>query len=294
MEIILTGTTGKLGSFLWRSWNGYHRVTTLRRDMVDFRNPEAVRSRLKKMDFQVLVNCAAMADPDRCEMYPDDAHRINAETPAAMADVCRDMGVRMIHLSTDYVLDGSKSGLKDERAAVAPVNHYGMSKLDGERLVLDRCPSALVCRTSWIFGTSPPGFVGTFLDRARRGEPLEAINDKWSKPTAVADIERWLSALLDRDDVTGTLHLANDGEPETWWTYGSKVLRMATELGAFPDAPRVKPMSIDEVPEFTAPRPVHTAMDPHRLAVELGLPVRRWEEAARERVEDLLGAGESH
>ncbi|NNC88254.1 MAG: NAD(P)-dependent oxidoreductase [Akkermansiaceae bacterium] len=294
MDIVLTGSTGKLGGHFWRAWNGIHDVSTLRRDMVDFRNPEAVRRRLSEMEFDVLVNCAAMATPESCEMYPSDAHRVNAETPGVMAAICHEKGARMIHFSTDYVLDGSISGLKDEHAATNPVNHYGISKLDGERLVLDRCPTALVCRTSWVFGTAPPGFVESFLDRARRGEPLDAVNDKWSMPTAMHDVERWIAALLDRRDVSGILHLTNAGEPETWWTYGSKVLEIATELGAFPEVPRVKPATLAGTPQLSAPRPVHTAMEPHRLMVELGFPVRRWEEAARERIQELLGPGECH
>lgn len=293
MKIVLAGASGRIGSRLLRDWEKRHHVTAFGRETADFRNPGEVRRRLAETDFEVLVNCAAVATPEACERDPDGARLVNAETPRLMAEVCGERGARMIHLSTDYVLDGARAGLKDESAPAAPVNAYGRSKLAGEEAVLASCGRALVCRTSWVFGTSAGGFLEAILGRARRGERLEAVDDKWSKPTSMCDLGRWLGAILEMPEPSGLLHLANSGSPETWWSYGTAVLAIAAELGAFPEAPPIERVAMESLLGSEIPRPLHTAMEPRRLASGLGLPVRSWELAAREHIGALLGAGES-
>ena len=131
MEVVLTGTTGKLGGFLQRRWEGVHRVHCLTRDVADLRHPEKLRRALKEISFDALVSCAAMTSPEACEADRAGAAVVNGESPGVMAEVCREKRARLLHFSTDYVLDGSEPGLKDEQAATKPLNHYGQRKVGG-------------------------------------------------------------------------------------------------------------------------------------------------------------------
>ena len=148
----------------------------------------------------------------------------------------------------------------------------------------------MVCRVSWLFGTTPPGFVRTVVERAKRGEKLDLVADKWSMPSSVTDIAQATDRLLNRPDLAGVIHLTNLGEEESWWSYGKKVLRMARELGILDRDVMMHPARLADIPQLSTPRPLHTAMIPARLVHELGWTVRSWEEAARE----VLRTGPSH
>jgi dTDP-4-dehydrorhamnose reductase len=156
------------------------------------------------------------------------------------------------------------------------------------------CPSAMVCRVSWIFGTDPPGFLRSVLNRARAGEDLEFVADKWSTPSSVGDIARATEFLLGHPDLSGVIHVTNPGEGESWWSYGRKVIRMAVEEGVLEREVRVRPAKLADIPQLSVPRPIHTALAPGRLRDELGWELRPWEEAAREQIRAMGRAGESH
>ena len=285
MKVLLLGSTGKLGAFLQAHWSGRYELSTPGRGEVDLADPAALRSYLAGVEFDVLVNCAAMAHPDRCEENPEGARLVNTEGPAVMAEVSSGRGARLVHFSTDYVLDGHIEGLKDEEAAVGPVNVYGETKLAGEEAVLGTDAQALVCRVSWIFGTDPPGFCDSILARAQSGEDLEAIADKDSMPTSALRIAGWVEELLARGDQRGLFHLTHTGEPQSWWSYGTRVLEMAHELGLLAAPVEIRPTRMEEIGIFGAARPVHTAMRPRRLLEETGVPVRDWETEVREHLE---------
>ena len=284
MELVLVGATGKLGRYLYDRWKDVYQVRAIRREDVDLRDAKALRRMLREARFDALVNCAAMASPEACEEGPEDARLVNTEAPGVMAEVCSERGGRMVHFSTDYVLDGTEPGLKDEQASTGPINVYGQTKLDGEQRVLEASPSAAVCRVSWIFGTRPSGFLESILTRARSGEALEAVADKWSTPTCVREIRRVVEMLVHDPDHGGVFHVTHGGEPESWWSYGRKVLEMAESFGFLEDGWAISPRKMAEIPQLAVRRPVHTGMAPRRLEREFGWLVPEWETAAREEI----------
>jgi dTDP-4-dehydrorhamnose reductase len=288
MEIVVTGPSGKLGGALVRLWQGEHIVHALGREVLDLRKPNELVRALENYSFDAIVNGAAMANPERCENNPEEARLVNTESPAALARICGERGARLVHFSTDYVLDGSREGLKDEEAPVHPLNEYGRSKLAGENLVLEEHAESIVCRVSWIFGTEPGGFLESFLARAGRGEELQAVEDKFSKPTCVREIARVVLALLERGDLKGLFHLTHEGAPESWWSYASKVLGFAHALGLLEELKEVRRQKMADATRLQVARPIHTAMDPARLRAELGGGGGSWQEAARARVRELL------
>lgn len=293
MKIVLIGAKGKLGGALAREWIGKHEVKALTRADIDLRETDELGHLLDETEFDALVNCAALASPDACLDDVEAARLVNEEAPQVMARACREHGARLLHFSTDYVLDGHEEGLKDETAATYANGEYGRSKRAGEEAVLEEMESGVVGRVSWVFGTEPGGFCETIVQRAKRGEELEAISDKFSMPTYARDIAKWSELLLSREEAQGIYHLTHTGDPQSWWSYGSQVLEDAFDLGLLEKPAKISSTKMAELNIFRAPRPIHTAMTPRRLQEELGVAVRDWRSAARDCLASLAKA-ESH
>lgn len=228
----------------------------------------------------VVINCAAISGLEVCVDDPLMAHLVNAVAPAAMALACRHTGAKFIHLSTDYVLDGRRAGLKDESAQCRPICVYGESKREGELQVLEANAQSVIARVSWIGGNpQKPGFVETMLSKALAGEPLSAIADKYSKPTDAEDIARVLLALVGMD-VSGVVHLCSAGEPISWRECALIALDEAVRMGTLQAMPEVQPQLLDSVAFFRQKRPRHTAMQPVRLG-SWGIPMPTAEQTLR-------------
>ena len=178
------------------------------RDACDLKDLKALKNVLLSSGATHVVNCAAVSGLEACLDDPETAHRVNAMAPEMMARICRLEGMRFIHLSTDYVLDGRRAGLKTESDKCRPVNVYGESKLEAELRVREEMPEALVARVSWVFGNPErPSFPEMVLRKALNGEPLSAVADKWSMPAWVEDLCGWLRFLAYESDASGVLHL---------------------------------------------------------------------------------------
>ena len=236
---------------------------------------------LAALDFDVLINAAAMTGVDQCETEPEAAHAVNAEAPATLAALCAAKGAKMVHISTDYVFDGVAPGLRQEDEATNPLGAYGKSKRAGELAVLGASPNNLVVRTSWVFGPDRPSFPDRILGMASDQDEVRAIADKWSSPCYSEDFAVWMRAVLADPSIAGVLHLCNSG-PCSWQEYGQAVLDLAAGLGVPLRTTRVLPMSLTEMECFTAARPVHTALGTSRFTDLTGLIPRPWREALSE------------
>lgn len=274
MKMLVFGARGRVGQVLCRmaAEQGW-QVLAPDRTTCDLLQPQAVSAYVLEQPVQAVVNCAAISGLEACLDDPLSAHLVNAVAPAEMALACRHTGARMVHLSTDYVLDGRRAGLKSESAKCKPINTYGESKREGELQVLESLAEALVLRVSWVCGNPQrPSFVEGALERALRGEPLAAIADKYSLPTHAEDIARVILELIPRE-VAGIYHLCSGGEPMSWHSCASVALRCAVEAGALHELPTIVPQKLSETTFFRDARPVHSAMDNAALrALGVALP----------------------
>lgn len=289
-RVAVTGTTGRVGRALAQRLAANHEVIELPRPSWDFCDPSTV-GRVGELEFDLLVHPAAITSLERCEEDPDLAQRVNAAAPAELAALCRRRGAGMIHFSTDYVLDGSAPGLRDESAPVGPISEYGRSKLAGEEAVL--AEGGCVLRVSWVYGPERPAFPEQIVERALAGDPLAAIDDKTSLPCYTSDLAEWVSELVKRGPENELVHACNPGEPVTWKDMATWVLEIMVESGALSERPKVVSQHLDEVSFFKARRPRHTAMATDRLAERLGRPLRSWKESMRGHVKWLLNEGRS-
>ncbi len=223
----------------------------------------------------VLVNAAAFTHVDRCEREPVAAHRVNAAAPTLLASQCRERGMRLVHVSTDYVFDGRGSCPYREDDAPAPRSAYGRTKLEGERGVLEASDAFLVVRTSWVYGQGR-NFVEAILSQAearRNGSavgPMRVVDDQWGQPTYALDLAPALCELA-AAGARGVVHVTGGGVA-TWWD----VARAALDEAGYPDlaVDRIATSALD----LDAARPAWSVLDCSR-AESLGVSLRAWREA---------------
>ncbi|MBI3271035.1 MAG: dTDP-4-dehydrorhamnose reductase [Planctomycetes bacterium] len=238
----------------------------------DLLDTEAARRALEAVAPSVVINCAALTDVDGCETAAgrEAAFRVNATLAGGLARLCAASGIRLLHLSTDYVFDGTRAEPYREEDTPNPKSVYGTSKRRGEEAVLEAHPGALVVRTAWLYG--PAGrknFVEAILRLAREREFLEVVDDQRGSPTHAPDLARALLGLA-RLPATGIVHATNAGST-TWHGFARKILELsgvAREVRAITTTQLGRP----------APRPANSVLDCARLAA-LGIRLRPWEEA---------------
>ncbi len=290
MKMLVFGGTGRTGQVMCRvaAAQGWE-VSAPAHDACPLEDAEAVSDAVLSSGAELVVNCAAVSGLEACGDDPLRAHLVNAAAPAAMALACRHTGARFVHLSTDYVLDGRRPGLKDESAKCRPVCVYAESKREGELQVQEAWEESLIARVSWICGNpARPGFPESVVARALAGQPLAAVADKTSLPTDAEDIARAIM-LLAGGGAKGIVHLCSVGEPMSWWDCAATALDEAVRLGALASFPELGRQQLDAVPFFRESRPRHTAMQSARLP-QLGISMPTADETVRRAVRRFLEA----
>ncbi len=252
---LVLGASGQLGRACAALWGD--RALALAHSQVDISDRADVRAVIERIRPGLIVNCAAATDVDRCETDHDYADSANWHGPECLAELANEYGVRLAHVSTDFVFAGDKPSPYVETDTPGPVNYYGLSKLCGENAVLAAHPDALVIRTSWVFGDGVASFPRKVLKWAGRGEPLRVVTDHRGSPTYASDLAWGMSVLLDQD-ISGLVHLAGAGCASRF-DIAVETLRMAGSPVV------VAPAQASEFP-LPAPRPAATCLDCSKAA----------------------------
>lgn len=286
MRIVIIGTGGRVGGALARHFRlAGHPVVAFDRKALDLTRPAIIRDRLEPLAFDTVMLPAAVTNLDYAEAHPDEAQAANVDGPELVAALCAARGARLIHFSTDYTYDGCLPGRRSESDVPAPISVYARTKAEGDRRVLEATDgTALIARVSWVFGPDRPSFPDQLLDRARTGEPLEAVSDKFSVPTSALDLCSWMEPFLHgpHRGLGGIVNFCNSGPAASWHSYGQTTLDLAVSLGIPLKHTAIEPRKLAATTAFKAPRPVHTAMGNDKLSLLLGSPPRPWPEALRD------------
>src|SRR5437868_8213082 len=227
MRILILGAGGRLGAALTREYLEKFDVAAFTHSQIDLADFDELEETILRMDFDLLINCAALTNVDLCEEQPDQAFRVNGGAPGLLAEICSRKKAKLIHFSTDYVFDGEKREPYVETDAAKPISVYGESKRAGEKNLLatvgeavgfpgTAAPSPTVVRVSWVFGPDRPSFIDAMINRAREEENITAVADKFSTPTYTRDIAEMLPQFFEGPG--GILHFANSGEC-SWQEY---------------------------------------------------------------------------
>jgi dTDP-4-dehydrorhamnose reductase len=197
MKIVVIGAKGMLGRELCSTLSQKHEVIAWDIQEIDITDRLRTLQNLKDLKPEFILNSAAFVDVDRCETDPDSAWRINALGSQNLALAAQELGAGLLYISTDYVFDGQSSEDYDEVAPVHPINHYGRSKLAGERLAAQICPRTYIVRTSWLIGHHPNGYVERVLKAAQRDGVVRMAPDQIESPTYTGDLTQAVATLIE-------------------------------------------------------------------------------------------------
>ena len=296
MKILLFGKGGQVGWELQRSLAPLGELVALDFDSQElcgnFTDLEGLAATVAAVRPDVLVNAAAHTAVDKAESEPELAHTLNALAPGVLAQAAQALGSLMVNYSTDYVFDGSGRRRWKESDTPAPLNVYGRTKLEGERLVARHCPNHLIFRTSWVYAARGANFAKTMLRLAGERDKLTVIDDQFGAPTGaelLADVTAHAVRAVRRNaPLAGLVHLTAGGET-SWHGYARFVIEQAARGGvalkAGADAVQPVPTSAFPTP---AERPRNSRLDTSRLEAAFDLRLPAWQQGVSRMLTEIL------
>lgn len=283
---LILGSTGQLGATLIAVMSQLSEVVTADRAALDFTNAETVREYIRKFKPSVILNAAAYTAVDKAESEHKLARAVNATAPAALAQAARETDALLIHYSTDYVFDGSKSSAYVESDPVNPLNVYGRTKAEGEAAIQKSGCRFLIFRTSWVYSERGANFLLTMLRLARQRDELRIVNDQIGAPTSTHSLARATAKIVQQyragewhDNKSGLYHMT-DGGSTSWFGFAKAILERASNVLGTP-LPRLVPITSAEYPT-AARRPVNSVLSCHKLRATFGISMPNWEDSLDE------------
>lgn len=292
MKILVIGREGQLARGLAGTANVGFEVVAIGRPEIDLTDLQSAAEAIARERPDVVVNAAAYTAVDRAESEPAVATAVNASGAEHVARACAAGAIPLIHLSTDYVFDGSKKQPYVENDAVGPINAYGRSKLEGEERVARVWPRHLILRTAWVHSPWGNNFVRNMLRLAAERPEIRVVDDQWGSPTYaphLAEVVLALARKIKKDAAAipwGTYHAVNAGDT-TWCGFAREVFRRAREQGL--PAAEVVPIGAADYPT-PARRPMNSRLDCAALRRSFGLQLPDWRVGVRDCVARLAAA----
>jgi dTDP-4-dehydrorhamnose reductase len=291
MRIAVTGTTGQVVSALLELGpvKG-HKVIALGRPEHDLAQPGSMAAGVKSARPDIIVSAAAFTAVDKAETEQEMAHLVNGEGPKEVAEAARDLNVPLIHLSTDYVFDGSKATPYVEEDATAPLGVYGASKLAGEHGVAATTDDHVILRVAWIYSPFGNNFAKTMLRLAESRTEVKVVADQLGGPTAAHDIADAILRVAERVQsdpdlaLRGIFHLAPTGEA-SWADFAEEIFRVRARRG-FGDC-RVIRITTADYPT-PARRPANSRLDGHKIEKTYGIVLPPWKDSLQRCLDRLL------
>jgi dTDP-4-dehydrorhamnose reductase len=266
MRVLTTGAGGQLGHDLREVFRD-EEVDARDHRTLDISNEAAVLAVVREIRPHWIINAAAFNDVDGAEIAEAAAFAVNARGPANLAGAAAAVGAGLVHISTDYVFDGTKGRAYTEDDRPNPLGVYGRSKYQGERSVLESTASVCVLRTAWLYGVHGKNFVKAILERAKEGRPLEVVADQVGSPTSTRDLAEAINRLI-RTPARGLFHVANAGACSRF-EFAKAIVRGAVEVRPITSAQAAR----------RAPRPANSALTSVRWEAAGLPPLRPWQVA---------------
>lgn len=290
MRVLVTGTAGQLAQSLSVAGRSAGcEVILAGRPELDLADPATVDAAISARRPDVVVNAAAYTAVDKAESEWDVAHAVNAIGAEAVATACARAGVPVVHISTDYVFDGVKSGAYVESDPTGPTGAYGRSKLEGEERVRVACPRHLILRTSWVHSPYGNNFVKTMLRLAATRPEIGVVADQHGNPTYAPHLAMAILRIAEaacRDDGPWGLYHATGTGDTTWCGLAREVFRLSALRGG-----PVAAVNAITTAQFPTParRPTNSRLDCGRLAADYGVALPSWQSGVEDCVTELLG-----
>jgi dTDP-4-dehydrorhamnose reductase len=290
--ILVFGSGGQLGlELVLQARSRGVPLTGLTRAQADVADPAAVEAAIAAVAPSFVVNAGAYTKVDKAETDEDAAFRANATGPEVLGRACATAGLPLVHVSTDYVFDGSRPGAYRESDPIAPLGVYGRSKAAGEEALRQACERHLILRTSWVYGVHGANFLKTMLRLAAERDELRVVADQRGCPTSTMDLAEAIlhaaARIRDGQADYGTYHLAGQGVT-TWHGFASRIV--AAQAPLMGRNPKVVSITTAEFPT-PARRPANSELDSSLFAKTFGMTARPWQERTDAAVRTLVGQG---
>ena len=282
MKILITGAYGMLGSDLREVLKDNELIITGSKDL-DITKENNVLQFIEDKKPEIVINAAAYTNVDNCETDYDNAYLVNAIGPKNLAVACNKLNIPLIHVSTDYVFDGSKTTPLSEEDKLGPKTAYGKTKLEGEKFVQENTKKYFILRTAWLFGINGKNFVKTMINLSKKNNVLKVVNDQKGCPTYCYDLALAIKQLLNSDKY-GIYHLTNKGEL-SWYDFAKKIFELSNITI------NVKPVTTEEFPR-PAPRPHYSVLSNQKWINAGFTPMRNYEDALKDYLSLLKSSGQ--
>jgi dTDP-4-dehydrorhamnose reductase len=284
MKILVTGSKGQLGSEIkFLSPHHNHNFVFIDFDDLDLTKTETIIPYLTTINPDFIVNCAAYTAVDKAEDESDMAAQINEHAPSEIAKYCKESGCRLIHISTDYVFDGSFDRPITEDDKPNPQSVYGQTKLAGENAVLATLANAYVIRTSWVYSEFGNNFVKTMVRLGKEKDEINVVSDQFGTPTWARDLAGFILSLIPEinkgNDQPGIYHFSNDGEI-SWYDFAQRIIELSS-INC-----KVNPIGTNQFPK-KAKRPSYSVLDKSKLKTNFDFNVPNWQDSLRHYIDNI-------
>lgn len=274
MKVLLTGANGQVGRCTRDVYAGSgHELKALGRDALDIGDADAVAQTVKAFCPDVIINAAAYTAVDKAESEPELAYAINVAGPANLADAAAEVEAVLIHISTDYVFDGTAHVPYSEGDETNPQGVYGQTKLDGEREVQRRCDRHIILRTAWVFSEYGNNFVKTMLRLGKERSELGVVADQIGCPTYAGDIAKACYVIAEQvkegSFCSGIYHFAGD-EAVSWHAFACEIFHEASNSGLLSTTPIVNAITTADYPTPAA-RPAYSVLSTVKVKELFGI-----------------------
>lgn len=281
-KIIVTGANGQLANEIFAlsaSYSAFEFLFLSKEDL-PIHEIEKIRSIFKLHQPQYCINCAAYTAVDRAESEKEMAFLVNGEAAGLLADVCKSLNTKFIHISTDYVFSGSAESPYKEEDQIDPVNAYGASKWRGEELVIKHNKEAVIIRTSWVYSEFGNNFVKTMMRLMKTREEISVVNDQFGSPTYAADLATTILSIIETDRwVPGIFHYSNEGII-TWYDFSVAIKEMIRSEC------QIIPIPTSEYPTL-AKRPRYSVFDTTKIKSVYKIDIPHWKQSLNKCIQQL-------
>ncbi len=276
MKILITGSNGMLGYDLLEVLKDKHELILTTSKTLDITDKQHTIDFICEAEPDFVINAAAYTDVDGCEENQDLAFSVNGEGVRNLALACRKVDCALVHISTDYVFDGTAREPIKEDGEIGPISVYGKSKLKGEEAILEILDKYFIVRTAWLYGINGKNFPKTMLELAQNHTEITVVYDEVGTPTYTPDLASGISQLIETD-YYGIYHLTNSGSC-SWCEFAKYIFEVA-EVDV-----KVIPVTASEFAR-PAPRPSYSVLNNNNWIQKGFKPLRSYKEAIKEYIE---------
>ncbi|MDX1914452.1 MAG: dTDP-4-dehydrorhamnose reductase [Methylophilus sp.] len=296
-KILLTGINGQVGNALQKRLCADYQLTALSREQLDLTREDEIRRVVQSIKPDVIINPAAYTAVDKAESEQDLAYAINATAPQVLAEEALKLNAGLIHFSTDYVFDGTKSEPYVETDQVNPLGVYGKSKLAGEQLITAIGLPHLILRTSWVYGAYGKNFLKTILRLGSDREQLRIVADQFGAPTSSMSIAVGVQQLLEawdksNDVQSGIYHFTNAGST-SWHGFTCQIIQDYQQHATASGLPALK-LNVENIEPITtaeyptpAKRPANSRLNNAKLKSTFNITLPAWQDGLKEVIKQL-------